>query len=244
MGNCLVTKLNSVVNNDNLDYLDGIKITVKPVENYVDSCFLRFVNATKAFEVFCPDGGNHLSTSSDLSNATSSIIVPAAQMSNFNIYVDKTTEYSIVLRCKYSSVSTVYFYGKVINVDVSDFKHMTGLRGFTCYDATAHGDINQFTKISALQSFTVRGNSAQATGNLSTFNSAKNLLTLFVGSGRFTGEIKDLADAQVAGGSPRTSGSLAITSNGVLTLNGVLVPYNTTKTITFDSSLPGGYSIA
>lgn len=244
MGNCLVTKLKSVVNNDNLDYFDGIKITVKPFEGYADSCFLRFVNATEAFEVFCPDGGNHLSTSSDLSNATSSITVPAAQMSNFNIYVDKTTEYSIVLKCKYSSVNTMYFYGKVINIDVSDFKYMTGINGFTCYDTTASGDINQFTEISALISFIVRGSSANATGNLSTFNSAKNLLTLFVGTGGFTGEIKDLADAQVAGGSPRTSGSLAITSNGFLTLNGVLVPYNTTKTITFDSTLPGGYSIA
>lgn len=83
---------------------------------------------------------------------------------------------------------------------------------------------------------------ADINGDLKAFAKCTGLTTLTLSWTSVRGEINDLAAAQVANG--RTSGALSITTSAYITLNGVVVENNVIKTITFDSSLPNGYSVS
>lgn len=72
-------------------------------------------------------------------------------------------------------------------------------------------------------------NTIEALGKLT------KLQVLSLRNNKAIGEITTLAASQVANG--RTSGTLAITSGGHITLNGTTVQYNTVKTIKFGSSM-------
>lgn len=72
-------------------------------------------------------------------------------------------------------------------------------------------------------------------------NMPKTLIEIELYGTQCTGDIKTLAENQIAGDNPRTSGTLTVQCNGLITNDGVVVTDGESRTITFTEN---GYSIA
>lgn len=126
--------------------------------------------------------------------------------------------------------------------NISSIGTLPALEGMYISDSDdVHGDLSGFTsskfpKLKTLLLVNLRG----VNGDISSFASLTSLETLSVmASPYITGDISNLASGMVANG--RTSGTLIVTcTNSGVTLNGEPL---TTSTITFDSEIPGGYSM-
>lgn len=60
MGNCLVTKLNSVVNNDSLDKLGCLTIKIEKLGEWNEKSHTLYIQCSENFEVYCKSGEAHI----------------------------------------------------------------------------------------------------------------------------------------------------------------------------------------
>ena len=269
MANCLKTQLKSTVNNEFLPKIGEFKFRVKvPVDISQGGATIVINSYDNSYTVTVPSD-KHIYDSTHTVIDTNGV----ATLSGYKtVYIMDAGEYYVSINSKYNVwFISGFVNGSLLknNISLSDFKYFENLKTLIS-SSKLKGDfsdllplkehlssltisqypqndfvtgtteiIGQFTQMSNL---VLSGNRA-LTGNISELRNLKSLNIFKTDGTTISGEITDLADAMVSGSNPRTSGSLAITCNGIITLNGDKVSFGTKKTITFDSSIPDGYSI-
>lgn len=138
----------------------------------------------------------------------------------------------------FASLSKVDF-GNCFDVEgnISSLENITTLTQVNFMGLSkVYGNIGALKNSTGLVNITV--SSSNITGNIAGIGALKSLTTLY--PGKATGVLEDLCEAMVTAG--RTSGVLHFYGNGIITrrAGGVAGTCN----ITFDSSLPNGYSIS
>ena len=245
MGNCLYTQLKATVNNSELFKLNELRFKV---EGNTSNTFQLEVGygGTTPYTVESDgvtwNASTHIITgeSGTISLFPKEIItvIKIANLTNGVYIVNKPEDVF-----KYCDIYT--FKGKFAGGwNLSQIKDIStpNLDVFSAErDTTVIGDIDAFKDRTSIKNIGINYCTG-IYGNLSSFAKLINLNYLYLRSTNIDGELTDFAAAQVA--NDRTSGALYVTCNGKIKLNGDIVADNTIKTITFDSSLPNGYSIS
>lgn len=245
--NCLVTKLKSVVNNDNLPYLEYVTLKISKDTSIAGGSYIQIDNK-EAITVESV-GGNHLSTTSG-GEKTNIVNIGAHQYggTRTDIYFDND-DYVIRINKKYIHHIRYIWVGatKILSCDVSQFAYcmassdVASSSVLNLGSSGVRGDIGKLANIDMMITNLTAANS-NICGNIVGMSGSLRLENLGAQGTEIVGEIRELAIAMVNKG--RTSGTLIVQCNDYITLDSVVVGNNVSKTITFDSSLPNGYSIA
>jgi len=270
MVNCLKTQLKSTVNNEDLTKIGEFKFRVKVPVGISQGSAAITINAYGGSYTITVPSDKHIYDSTNTAIDTNGV----ATLSGYKtVYIMDAGEYYVSINSKYQIwfLSGLVDGSQVKNdILLSDFEYFENLKTFTTstkvkgdfsdllpikehlssltisqfpqnYEVTGTTEIiGQFTEMSTL---VLTGNGALS-GDIAELGNLKSMVTFKADGTAISGEITDLADAMVGGDEPRTSGTLAITCNGIITLNGSIVSSGTVKTVTFDSSLPDGYSVS
>jgi len=240
MGNCLVTKLKGVVDNDNLPILNAFCIEVNDSDNHNVISIRNKTNAVTAKVV--GNGGGVSLTNGDY---VTELNIPADPWPR-SIYLKKGSNYKVYLSNKFdidtiqagSSVDPMNYGFDLSQCNFMDMQYLrTGnspsygelgkLAGSTSFNVVEGspfaGKINLDTVIIPSYVWEIQSRFGYISGNVNVFNNKKGLIVLdIIYCGNITGDINELLDAQVAAG--RTSGSIRIGLLGSKVLyNGALV---------------------
>jgi hypothetical protein len=254
--NCLVTKLKGVVDNDNLIKLGEIKVNVEAasitraaVRGGSVPCTITLGGTIKAY----------------IDNAkTTEISSPFTSIDHPDFYLEGEGEVSVlnkyalrILRLKGITLQDIMYCSEkfssaeLLSGDVSKMDEIIGkytsLTRITFTDSEAYGEIPLITtehhaltelKISDIP-YTSR---IDVTGSIMNLVNLLSLQTLDANKSKVSGEINDFAAAQVAKGRG-TNGEETLTIYG----NGTYITYSgasiNNARITYNSSLPNGYSV-
>lgn len=257
MGNCLVTKLNGVVSDDSLPRLNEVTLAIKTGQQTLVELPSFAPNTTTAYlenSNSFPGGGQ---TSGPGNNSVSANIVEDG-------YYRIQNKYSLTGIWRTISDATRC---NEVSLNLSEIEYCTQLQilniGSKC---DLVGDLSSFANLAALWDLEV-ASATSLTGDLSSISGLVNLKKLdFQRASHITGSVSSFsqmtvlegvwlrycpgihetddsiaafAAAQVANG--RTSGTLKIECAMNNDVPGISF---TSKTITFNSSLPNGYSIS
>lgn len=100
-----------------------------------------------------------------------------------------------------------------------------------------HGDLNDIGGVNTLEVLSLEGN-ADIRGQISDLGNHKKLTSVNIngaGMSGVTGSLESLIEAMASGTGARTTGTIAIKCNEVVTLNGNVVGGNVTKTYNFET---------
>lgn len=241
--NCLNEKLKASTNNGSLPYLGYITLMINTnVGSYLE------IDNKEAITVESI-GGNHLSSTSG-GEKTNIIDVPAHAYggTRVNVYYD-SGNYVIRISKKYVNHIRYIWTGGVsgLSCDISQFAYCIAspevASSATLYIGSTgvYGNLAELSNIDLMATAIIL-TSTKVSGNIDGLAKTTRLASLNTKDTTINGSLEGLASGMVTNG--RTSGTLAVTCNEYITLNGAVVGNNVTKTITFNSSLPNGYSIA
>lgn len=241
--NCLVTTLKSVVNNSELEKLGELIVPVVITsETNSDRRRLSFTFSSDAI-ITCDDG-NKLSNNSDFSNPTDSIQYVFGSGYRTIYLLEGTYNVKILSKYKltrFDNPAGVESDG-VVNIDILKFKYCSELAQLNLnYNSKVVGDISNLPiGVTNINFTSVWNNKGNITGNIEDLSSRTNLTQILASyCQNLTGEIVNLCTEMAK---LRTSGTLRLDlRNTKVTYNGT-VP-TSILTVTFDSSLPNGYSI-
>lgn len=155
--NCLVTKLKSVVDNDNLDYLNKFRLTIELTDNFpsAETNVMAFDSQPSLVENLNTDGAairmddNYLAITKGSTN-TVKMFISKYGITNINIFNSN-------VRLNLSDIAK--FYGlKILNTgeavrgglaNVTDFKSLETLKITNCTEGSV--DISIFTSVPTLK---------------------------------------------------------------------------------------------
>lgn len=263
--NCLVTRLKGTVSNDSLEELGILKVvceagecefivglasgTLITCDNTVDT--IKMNNVAISF----PYTAGTIARGDFLQKITGTLTRKTTFKFN-NLYNNR----SMAL---YNNPMTKSITKSAIEVGISDNEDFRYLRIDSNYAekdyvvdlstlnnkiylntvslvGTAKGNISAFSGIHEYLGKVDLGYNSKVSGNISSFAGCAALTILsFEYSNGITGTIESLAEGMITSG--RTSGTLSVICNGVVTYSGTPVPNGTTKTITFSN---GSYTVA
>lgn len=244
--NTLVTKLKGSVQNDNLPELG--KIIFHAVKNST------IIDADKQQSIMLQfkSGGNRIikvvspgAVGLDPATVDQSTDTELGLGTSYTKVAFKNENYKITIDSKYLLSS---FIGRAESNKKNIFD--VNLEQFSGASQLEYLSVSRFTNVTGsvmnlancpLIDCAMTDN-AGINGDLTAFAKCTGLTALRLAWTSVRGEINDLAAAQVANG--RTSGTLLIIPSAFITLNGIVIEENVGKTITFDSSLPNGYSVS
>lgn len=238
-----------------------INVTSVPPADYSESLFTFQIQqvSSSGCKVYVEGsgsisvGGSSGLTEYNLSNSAETIV---CSNGDYRVYI--TNKYAIK---RLTFITELYTKVTLSDSSVRDVKYWTRLEQFAY--PLAFTSLSDFKDCANLQILSVRPNKQISGGFsdlpnlidylnldyctafvdiLSNIAGKTALSTLNLRSTKVTGSIESLASAMVAAG--RTSGVLALKCNGYITYNGEAVADNSVRNITFDSSLPGGYSVS
>lgn len=260
MENCLVTKLKITVNNDNLTKIGEILFQIDASKHSGETS--RYIilgqnEGVSGIALTIRDTGQQIDA--NLIAPNENCVVSAISKYNINQmtlipqqggFLGNIVCITPLIDCiKWSPniKKITMMFNEPINV--SDFEGI-GLNTIEEIDLRAnplgvYGDVSSFSDHVALKLFLMNEYYGNLTGNISAFAKCTLLEHLFTGSSAMTGSITNLAELQVTNG--RTSGTLTIydpVATGRITVDGSQEAAGKNWVITFDSSLPNGYSIA
>lgn len=265
MNNCLVRKYNVAISNSDLRKLGVLEIFANAGTVYLNAkadtnnkCILKIVDNVQPFT----PGGTVIDTTSRYITTSGGVITLQPVVNTRQMKLELTEKYNITSIENvgvYSIEDIVYMplticiirgSGTDYKYDLADLNKINDKTKLTTFrvDSTA-SPTQTVGSLSILKLFTnltdIQVSRSICTGNISELSNLTSLTKLnFLNSTSIEGSINALATLLVAGG--RTSGTLEITGNGVITylVNNEDTTFTGKKTITFDSSLPDGYSIA
>lgn len=203
---CLVTKLKTVINNEQLDKIGEISFVIPaPSKNKYFSIGVKSgTSITMQIEeagLIYSGGISHQQLTCTSNNSQYSIRVKDGYTPS-TLKVTISNKYNLA----YFALSNALVVG---NNDVGSFSYCTNL---------TH----------------LQGDSLPIIGNITALKYCLNLNTLAIPGSPLTGDIEDLAKLQVSNG--RTSGTLSIEGTGVITYQGQIIPYPKRRDIIFSSS--------
>jgi hypothetical protein len=180
MENCLVSKLKGIVNNDNLEKFNVLKINVASASSRPSlSIYIRLTKAAEAVSsvgYFVNNNEEQIASPVTLpANTTRSILAPK----NTAMTVEITEKYSIVFIDS----------GYSMKFDIGQLKYTTTLKSFKAISSFGEVDASNWSE---LTSFTL--NSSTAIGNINTFSNCPLLQTLVMDvNSNYTGNVSNLA---------------------------------------------------
>ena len=195
MGNCLVTKLKGIVDNDSLIPLGAMKVRINPISAIMHeyaNCLKVQVNDT--IRVVSKGGkfGLHPNSFTDTDREFS------ANPGTYYFFFENTsTAYDVFIYNKYAITSFEISPGVAANVersvsaDLSTIAGLTALTTFSISNTLSEGDISGFKASSNLTLFIIDGTNAQ--GHLSAFSNKASLTALAMGNTRVSGNISEIA---------------------------------------------------
>lgn len=264
MKNCLKTQLKSIVNNDKLVYLGSIIIRVSASTNPEVGSYTLFLKAKEGKTVtFKPIGagltigGTYYASGQEITIVTEQEVTIILDNADFKLVI--YNKYNLAVISDYTLVAHNYTFDfTYINESLEDINielHNTPAEGNVSYlgsvlDIGSSNIDNSYLDLNCVpisNNIKVFGK-RKVTGNLALFNTKTKLETLKSANNiNINGDVKNLLDAQVIAG--RTQGSLLLMlANSSCTYNGVPITYESMNNhwsimVTFDSSVPGGYSV-
>lgn len=237
---CLVTKHGAVVNNDLLPTLGELIIRV-PANAPLSNIPIRAIRGDIPVAISITNG-NVLSSNKDM---TSSFTEATASFTkddylwvkgiNVDSYIKIKTNYYLAT---FGGNPAVFDYGdmsfkrmliysskapRIINFGVNTNSIITG-------------DLSVFANISSLVIFVV--NDKSVTGDISNLGSSIGLQNISIKNTKITGSIETLCSALKDNG--KTSGTLKITGNSIVTYQNTAIQDGVSKTVTFTDS---GYNV-
>lgn len=260
MGNCFVTKLKGIVNNDSLMKIGEILFQIDASKHSSETSRYIILGQNEGIS------GITLTKRDTGQQIEANLIAP-----NENCVVSAISKYNINQLTLITQQGG--FLGNIVCItplkdcikwspnikklsmmfsepwDLCDFEGVgeTTIEEIDMRNNTSgvSGDISSLSKHTALKFFLI-SNAQNVTGNLSSFAKCTNMAHLFPGSdSAIIGSIANLASLQVA--NRRTSGTLTIydpVATGRITVDGSQEAAGKNWVITFNPSLPNGYSIA
>lgn len=258
MENCLVKKYKAVVNNDNLPIFNAIKIKVNNpsvVSNgYLVTAVIGSISTTNNKKLY--------PSYNDAVNDTNGFTSKTTTTSGNNDLYLSAGEYYIIVKpkneirrftCNYQFAGTLDFG------DFADFSQLTNLFELNIPTNRIKGDIANLKDSTNLQTLTLQGNS-EVNGSISDISELTKLQTLNLIStnvggsvdslGKLTvlttlvltdcgvgGDLATMANAMVSSPNNRTFGTLTVTCNNSVKLNGTVIPRRGTVVIKFGTSM-------
>lgn len=231
MKNCLVKTFKGEVNNDNLPKLGFIQVKFWPANHsfYKDSgnrVCAKIISGLGSFYVNGASVGNSVDTTQSdvrLKDITSGITIVEYDTQKNKTFLGcidfNKMQKAPILETLNAGQGNVTVDGQTVHINsVGNIENLQGL-------------------VPALKGFKCEYHTNRVTGDITVGLSDSLLLQTIVvnNTSAITGALESFATAQVSKG--RTSGSLAITCNNVITLNGSAVANNTVKTIKYGSSM-------
>jgi hypothetical protein len=265
MNNCLVKKYNVTVSNSDLRKFGVLEVFANAGTVYFNAkadtankCILKIVDNVQPFT----PGGTVIDETSRYITTSGGVITLKSIVNTRQMKLELTEKYNITSIENvgvYSLEDIVYMPltlcvikggGTEYKYDLADLDKISDKTKLTTFRLDSTSENNQIVgSLSILKLFTnltdIQVSRSVCTGNISELSNLTSLTKLnFFNSPSIIGSINSLAALMVTGG--RTSGTLEITGNGVITylVNNEETTFTGKKTITFDSSLPEGYSIA
>ena len=244
---CLLTKFKGTIQNDKLPKLGIVKVKLGATgENLLYNLALATNNGAIVpnYKVHAKvlDDHSYFSVGNEATRYTGEFTTNTWHLNYTN---ESKTDYSTVEINVYDSV---VLFGQ--DYTLEKLPKSENILGLDCSSyaitpesplITVRGNLNtikeKFPNIIsvALNYCPIKGDITEAFGE-------SNIYVLIVtGSNSITGSIDELASTLVSNG--RTSGKLLITTNSRITYNGTVVGDGKNAIITFDSSVPNGYSV-
>lgn len=237
---CLVTKHDAVVNNDLLPTLGELIIRV-PANAPLTNIPIRSVRGDIPVIVSITNG-NVLSLSRDM---TSTFTEKTVSFSSDDYFWVRGINVNSYIKIK----SNYYLANFGGNPTVLDYNDMSFKR-MLIYSSKAPriinfgvntngiitGDLSVFANISSFVNFTV--NDKSVTGDISNLGSSIGLQNISIKNTKITGSIETLCSALKNNG--KTSGTLKIIGNGIVTYQNAAIQDGVSKTVTFTDS---GYTV-
>ena len=186
MGNCLVTKLNGVVNNPNLDYLNYVKVHATLTTGYSSTNPAITLNTGEPSKVRVFSGDVTLRTTS------TEVYVDGTAGTDFVLLIPRYTTTSIQFQniritWEFNDIKTIYGITSLVkggntackftNFTVDNLKEMKSLTQLAILEGGITSDIARFAEMPAL-TLLVLNYCAQVTGDLAGIKNMPNLQTL------------------------------------------------------------------
>lgn len=242
----LVTKLSEVIENPMLPKIDEIVLSTSKISSSYSSSFELILSTftSQQFTIEIVGNGYFSQTYDGLSDVSQRMTKGTFQGTNGNqLFYFSNGNYAIKINNK-NNITRVRLqkYGSrvepsVIDADIRDFKYMQCLQFLNLDRTNSTGNIADCPNNNFIQQFSAQNKFIK--GNLKDLGAMTLLTYVTIADSSVTGDIIDLADAQIANG--RTSGTLEVVGNGIITHDGNVVENNSSKTITFSS---GSYFVS
>lgn len=220
MENCLVTQLNGVVQNDNIEKFGVFKMRVKALETPAPATQHFAIATNNTIKVTIPNGAKNISLTyeglSDESLCMSEIEIHNTDnlknlyFKNGNYDVEISNKYSITQIKTYGSSSSIR---SGITFSFNDFAYLVALSVLQILYSDIEGDIISLANC-PIEIFQIVGTNGY-TGTLTSFRKLTELSEfLTYRSYHLSGSLNDFVTSQVAGG--RTSEISGISGNGFM----------------------------
>ena len=264
MEKCLITKLKGVADNDSLLKMGEARIKVSKIQGDIDLRVLT-LEVEKPTTIYTTGEGVFSTTSEGLvTNPQTSYVMQPTYVyyfyfSNGDYEIHLDNKYSIIEvwvemsgdgrpdtgfeididDFSYSVINKFYFENSTIKGSLKSLENSKKwLYELDFIDTKSHGNLNIDDLPDKMPVFSYFASTDPSIGgDIIKFKNSLNLDTLDIGGSVITGELNDLAQAQYDNG--RTSGSITVYGNGIITHNGR--GFNDQMTITFNKR---GYVIS
>lgn len=179
MGNCLVTKLKSVVDNDNLEYLDWVKINGTFLSDQFNDNIFGDVDSNVEIRLLNTDGATisrndrYVRVTNGSTNKLQ-LLVPRYLLSNINVFGVNVQfdllEFSKIFNLNTFSTNNSHF----LNKDLSVFANFPNLLNLSGFESAYNGNISALADCPKLQEITF-SYSPNIQGDLSSIKDMPNL---------------------------------------------------------------------
>lgn len=206
---CLVTKLKSVVDNDNLNILGGIKFKVKGSNIRMGIFIAPLVG--KEYTLTLLEEGKTFSNPRGYARLIDSKNVVFTDYNNDAITIngaDANTLSDVLLKSKYD-IREIFQNAHAINL--SDLEYSTGMLVLNCSDASCVGNLTSLKNLTNLERVDLSWNQ-DVTGEINDLSNLTNLTSINVGgvSRKISGSISTFITGQKQAGRTTCSDELII----------------------------------
>lgn len=240
MKNCLATKLRAIVNDNSLPRVNGFRFDV------IDG-----ITGENAYK-FTTDGEVIVPVEFPVVTQSGSTYELSKGTYKFNVVDKYSLKILRIANAGYStgismSLDSLKFTRNITQLsitnapagfgggDISSISENTKMNDCEIYKVNATGDITAFSNLIFLNRLVIRDNPS-INGNIASLAKLINLSSLYINNTGCSGTLESLGEGMVSNG--RTSGTLTISCNNIVTHNGIAV--TGLKYIDFTSS---GYTI-